>query len=173
MFSRNTSLLYFCFFHSNGLAESSTCIYFKIGVFIPYVTFNQLNRCIITILSLQSCFQEIQAYCIPYVTLYITDNTSYIVLHSFHSIIDIRRSVVQSVIPDSVFHVFFNHIRLSQLHTHEQLIREMLGNNDNTTERQSNTTQLARNSHFSKKNWLPRVGLKPTTSSLLGNALTN
>ena len=39
---------------------------------------------------------------------------------------------------------------------------ERQGNN-NTTERQSNTTQLARNSHFSKKNWLPRVGLEPTT----------
>ena len=39
---------------------------------------------------------------------------------------------------------------------------ERQGNNNNTTERQSNTTQLARNSHFSKKNWLPRVGLVHT-----------
>ena len=49
---------------------------------------------------------------------------------------------------------------------------ERQGNN-NTTERQSNTTQLARNSQFSRKNWLPRVGLKPMTISLLGDALTN
>ena len=46
------------------------------------------------------------------------------------------------------------------------------GNNNNTTERQSNTTQLARNSHFSKKNWLPRVGLEPTTISSPDNTLT-
>ena len=50
---------------------------------------------------------------------------------------------------------------------------ERQGNNNNTTERQSNTTQLARNSHFSKKNWLPRVGLEPTTISSPGDALTN
>ena len=48
---------------------------------------------------------------------------------------------------------------------------ERQGNN-NTTERQSNTTQLARNSHFSKKNWLPRVGFEPTTISSPGDALT-
>ena len=30
-------------------------------------------------------------------------------------------------------------------------------------QRQSNTTQLARNSHFSKKNWLLRVGFERTT----------
>ena len=50
---------------------------------------------------------------------------------------------------------------------------ERLGNNNNTTERQSNTAQLAQNSHFSKKNWLLRVGLEPTTISLLGDAFTN
>ena len=33
----------------------------------------------------------------------------------------------------------------------------MEGNNNNTTERQSDTTQLTRNSHFSKNNWLARV----------------
>ena len=47
---------------------------------------------------------------------------------------------------------------------HEQEMLRKQGNN-NTTERQSNTMQHARNSHFSKKNWLPRVGLKPTTIS--------
>ena len=44
-----------------------------------------------------------------------------------------------------------------ELHVHmNNLSRdaERQGNNNNTTERQSNTTQLARNSHFSKKNWL-------------------
>ena len=59
---------------------------------------------------------------------------------------------------------------------HEQSFKrcwERQGNNNNTTERQSNTTQLARNSHFSKKNWLPRVGLEPTTISSPGDALTN
>ena len=35
-------------------------------------------------------------------------------------------------------------------------------NNNNTTEGKSNTTQLARNSHFSKKNWLPWLGSEPT-----------
>ena len=40
-----------------------------------------------------------------------------------------------------------------------------------TTERQSNTTQLVRNSDFSKKNWLPRVGFEPTTISSPGDAL--
>ena len=49
---------------------------------------------------------------------------------------------------------------------------ERQGNN-NTTERQSNTTQLARNSNFSKKNWLPQVGLEPTTISSPGDALTH
>ena len=35
------------------------------------------------------------------------------------------------------------------------MLKERQGNNNkNTTERQSNATQLARNSHFSKKNWL-------------------
>ena len=34
----------------------------------------------------------------------------------------------------------------------QEMLKERQGNN-NTTERQSNTTQLARNSHFSKKNW--------------------
>ena len=47
---------------------------------------------------------------------------------------------------------------------------EKQGNNNNT---KAKTTQLARNSHFSKKNWLPRVELEPTTISLLGDALTN
>ena len=42
----------------------------------------------------------------------------------------------------------------------------------NTTERQSNTTQLAQGSIFQRKK-LPRVGLEPTTVRLLGNALTN
>ena len=42
----------------------------------------------------------------------------------------------------------------------------------NTTERQSNTTQLAQGSYFSKKK-LPRVGFEPTTVRLLGVALTN
>ena len=63
------------------------------------------------------------------------------------------------------------------MYTHEQSLKEMLkerqGNNNNTTERQSNATQLARNSHFSNKNWLPRVGFKPTTISSPGDALTN
>ena len=44
---------------------------------------------------------------------------------------------------------------------------ERQGNNNNTTERQSNTIQLTRNSHFSKKNWPPRVGPEPTTISLV------
>ena len=63
---------------------------------------------------------------------------------------------------------------------HEQSFQEMLrkarqqeGNNSNATESQSNTTQLTQNSHFSKKNWLPRVGLEPTTISFPGDALTN
>ena len=43
----------------------------------------------------------------------------------------------------------------------------------NTTERQSNTTQPARNSHFSKKNWLSWVGFEPTTIRIVGDALTN
>ena len=47
------------------------------------------------------------------------------------------------------------------------------GKEHNTTERQSNTPQLSQNSHFSKKNWLPRVGLKPTTISFPGHTLTN
>ena len=61
------------------------------------------------------------------------------------------------------------------MHVHEQSFKrcwERQGNN-NTTERQSNTTQLTRNSHFSKKNWLPRVGLEPTTISSPGDALNN
>ena len=36
----------------------------------------------------------------------------------------------------------------------------------NTIERQSNTTQLAQSSHFSKKNWLPQVGFEPMTFAL-------
>ena len=43
--------------------------------------------------------------------------------------------------------------------------------NNNTTERQSNTTQLTLNSHFSKKNWLPRVGVEPIIFSCV-HALT-
>ena len=31
---------------------------------------------------------------------------------------------------------------------------------------QHNTTQLSQSSHFSKKNWLPRVGFKPSTNNL-------
>ena len=51
---------------------------------------------------------------------------------------------------------------------------ERQGNNNNTTEKQSNTTQLAQNSHWKKSFfWLPRVGFKPTTISSPGNALTN
>ena len=57
----------------------------------------------------------------------------------------------------------------------EKSLREMLRkarqHNNNTTERQSNTTQLTRNSHFYKKNWPPRVGLDPTTIHFPGNAL--
>ena len=53
------------------------------------------------------------------------------------------------------------------------MLKERQGNNNNTTERQSNATQLARNSHFSKKYWLPRVGFEPTTISSPGDALTN
>ena len=41
----------------------------------------------------------------------------------------------------------------------------------NTTERQSNTTQLTQGSYFSKKK-LPRVGFEPTTIRLLGVALS-
>ena len=59
-----------------------------------------------------------------------------------------------------------------QVHEHNHSKRCWQSNN-NTTERQSNTTQLAQNSHFSKKNWLPRVGLEPTTISFPGDALTN
>ena len=33
-------------------------------------------------------------------------------------------------------------------------------------ERQSNTIQLARSSHFSKKNWLPRLGFEPMTFAI-------
>ena len=42
----------------------------------------------------------------------------------------------------------------------------------NTTERQSNTTQLTQGWYFSKKK-LPQVGFESTTVRLLGNALTN
>ena len=38
--------------------------------------------------------------------------------------------------------------------------------------KQHNTTQLAQGRYFSKKK-LPRVGLEPTTVSLLGDSLTN
>ena len=58
---------------------------------------------------------------------------------------------------------------------HDLIIHEMLREKErqgNTTERQSNTTQLAQGSYFSKKK-LPRVGLEPTTIRLLGVALTN
>ena len=55
----------------------------------------------------------------------------------------------------------------------EKSLREMLRkarqHNNNTTERQSNTTQLVRNSHFSKKNCLPQVGLDPTTIHFPGS----
>ena len=53
---------------------------------------------------------------------------------------------------------------------HEQSIQEMLRKarqQQQHNRKAKQTTQLARNSHFSKKNWLPRVGLEPTTISLL------
>ena len=65
-----------------------------------------------------------------------------------------------------------NTYRLRYVNNHSKRCRERQGNNNNTTERQSNTMQLARNSHFSKKNWLPRLGLEPTTISSPDNTLT-
>ena len=65
-----------------------------------------------------------------------------------------------------------------EVHVHDLIIHEMLRKKErktrqhHTTERQSNTTQLAQDSYFSKKK-LPRVGFEPTTVSLLGVALTN
>ena len=51
---------------------------------------------------------------------------------------------------------------------HDLIIHEML----RKKERQSNTTQLAQGSYFSKKK-LPRVGFEPMTVRLLGVVLTN
>ena len=59
-------------------------------------------------------------------------------------------------------------IRLADF-IHEMLRKK--GKQHNTTERQSNKTQLAQGSYFSTKK-LPQVGFKPTTVGLLGVALT-
>ena len=53
-----------------------------------------------------------------------------------------------------------------------EMLREKERQGNTTTERQSNTTQLAQGSYFSKKK-LPWVGFEPTTVRLLGVALTN
>ena len=45
------------------------------------------------------------------------------------------------------------------------IIHEMLRKTRQQKLRQSNTTLLIQSGHFSKKNWLPQVGLKPMTVS--------
>ena len=41
--------------------------------------------------------------------------------------------------------------------------------NNNNKQQKGKATKLAWNRHFSKKNWLPRVGFKPMTISSLGD----